>query len=417
MVADPVLTRVRGDHQMKAKLTPAFVAGASTEAERMTWWDEGLSGFGLMVTRKGHKSWVVQYRAGGRSRRLHLKTTLTLTEARREARALLGSVARGGDPLIERRKVERAKENTLAAITQEWIDKAGVHLRALKERERVLRTLVLPKLGDRQIEDISRLDIVRMLDQIAVENGPVASDNALAYLRKIMNWHATRSEFRSPIVAGMARSNPAKRRRQRILSDDEIRALWTAAEAHPSAFARFVQFVLLTATRRSEAAAMRRSEVTGDEWIIPEQRYKTGLQLLVPLSPATRAVFDKVPKVSASGLVFTTDGKAPISGFSQFKAQFDALMLTELRRQNPEAVMPRWTIHDLRRTARSLMSRAGVPTDHAERCLGHVMGAIRGTYDRYEYRTEKQRAFEALAALLERIINPAAGNVRQLRAG
>ena len=82
-------------------------------------------------------------------------------------------------------------------------------------------------------------------------------------------------------------------------------------------------------------------------------------------------------------------------------------MLTELRTENPEAELPRWTLHDLRRTARSLMSRAGVPSDHAERCLGHVLLGIRGTYDRHEYLNEKRHAFEALAALIQRIVNPA----------
>ena len=104
--------------------------------------------------------------------------------------------------------------------------------------------------------------------------------------------------------------------------------------------------------------------------------------------------------------MFTTDGKRPLAGFSKFKRAFDAKVLAELRKEKPDAELPRWTLHDLRRTARSLMSRAGVPSDHAERCLGHVLPGIRGTYDRHEYLNEKRRAFEALAALIERIVNP-----------
>lgn len=159
---------------------------------------------------------------------------------------------------------------------------------------------------------------------------------------------------------------------------------------------------------------MRRSEVVGEEWAIPQERYKTGLELVLPLSPAARAVLDRVPKVGKSGFVFTTDGKRPISGFSKFKRTFDADMLVALRKQDPEVTMPRWTLHDLRRTARSLMSRAGVPSDHAERCLGHILPSVRGTYDRYEYMAEKKRAFEALAALVDRIINPPRDNVAPL---
>jgi integrase len=151
---------------------------------------------------------------------------------------------------------------------------------------------------------------------------------------------------------------------------------------------------------------MRRSEVVGKEWIIPQERYKTGLELVIPLSTLAQAVLSAVPKVGKSGFAFTTDGKRPISGFSKFKRAFDAKVLAELQKQNPEVELPRWTLHDLRRTARSLMSRAGVPSDYAERCLGHVLPGIRSTYDRHEYLNEKRHAFDALAALIERTVNP-----------
>ena len=232
------------------------------------------------------------------------------------------------------------------------------------------------------------------------------ADHVLAYLRRVMTWHAARSDdFRSPIVRGMARTRPSQRRRQRVLSDDEIRAVWRAAAASPSAFGYLVQFLLLTATRRTEAAAMRRREVVGNDWIIPQERYKTGLELVIPLSPAAQTVLSAVPKIGKSGFVFTTKGKRPIGGFSKFKRNIDANVLAELRKENPEAELPRWTLHDLRRTARSLMSRTGVPSDHAERCLGHVLPGIRGTYDRHEYLNEKRRAFDALATLIDRIVN------------
>jgi integrase len=213
----------------------------------------------------------------------------------------------------------------------------------------------------------------------------------------------------------MARTSPKQRRRQRVLSDDELRAVCRAAEASPGAFGYLVQFLLLTATRRNEAAGMERGEISGGEWTIPQERYKTGLELVIPLSPPAQAVLAAAPKIGKSGFVFTTDGKTPIAGFSKFKRAFDAEVLTELRKQDPEAKLPRWTLHDLRRTARSLMSRADVPSDHAERCLGHVLPGIRGTYDRHEYLAEKRRAFDALGALVDRIVSPPVGNVVSLR--
>src|SRR5258708_36629056 len=129
-----------------------------------------LSGFGLAVTKGGHRSYVVSYRADGRKRRMHLKHGLTLTDARKEGKAILGAVAKGGDPLTERRKAERAKSETLQAIVDEYVAKEGDRLRTMDERQSVLGRLVLPKLGARQIDDISRTDIVRLLDRIAGAN-------------------------------------------------------------------------------------------------------------------------------------------------------------------------------------------------------------------------------------------------------
>jgi len=346
---------------MRRKLTPAFAAKAMTEpvAARTTYWDPAIPGFGLMVTAKGHRSYVVQYRAAGRSRRMHLKAGLTLRAARKEGRAILGAVAKGADPLGERRAAERVESDTLKAIAEEYLTREGIRLRSIGERRAALQRHVLPKLGARQIGSITRTDIVRLLDHIADTSGAPMADHVLAYLRRVMTWHASRSDdFRSPIVRGMARTRPSQRRRQRVLSDPELKAVWQAAGDSQSAFGHLVRFLLLTATRRTEAAAIRRSEVAGKEWIIPQERYKTRLELVIPLSPSAQALLAAVPKIGKSGFVFTTDGKHPLGGFSKFKQRFDAKVLEELRKHSPEADLPRWTLHDLRRTARSLMSRA-----------------------------------------------------------
>ena len=353
---------------MKTKLTPAFIQKAQPpeHGDRVIYWDEALPGFGLMVTASGHKSFVVQYRAAGKSRRLTIKHEsrggLSLDKAKREARAIIGDVTRGGDPLTERRKATEAAENTFRAIAEEFLARDGARLRSHRQIRLTFERLVYPKLGARQIDDIKRSEVAKLLDRIADENGPVQADVTLSFVRRVMNWHAGRSDdFRSPIVRGMAKTKPSQRRRQRILADDELRAVWQAAEAQSNAFNCLVRFLLLTAARRSEAARMERSEVSGTEWTIPQARYKTGLELLVPLSPAAQAVLAKTPKLG-SRFVFTNDGKHALASFSKFKPKLDKA-----------CGVTGWTLHDLRRTARSLMSRAGVSSDHAERCLGHVM--------------------------------------------
>jgi integrase len=378
------------------RLTENLVKSAKAEpgAERTIYWDVGAPGFGLMVTSAGHSSFVVQYRnAAGESRRMTLGGRLSLKDARREARALLGKVDKGHDPLTERRKKSAEAANTLRSIAEEYLGREGTRLRTIDERRSVFERLVYPKLGARQIETIKRSEINRLLDKIEDESGASMADHTLAYLRRVFNWHAARSDdFRSPIVAGMARLSHKDRERARILDDDELRKVWQAADATPAPFGPFIQFLLLTGARRTEAAAMTWDEINGD-WTLPAARNKTKVDLVRPLSSAAQDVLAKLPRIGR--FVFTTDGKTPISGFSKFKAAFDK-----------KCGVAVWRLHDLRRTARSLMSRAGVNSDHAERCLGHVIAGVRGVYDRHEFRDEKLRAYEALAAQIERIVNP-----------
>jgi integrase len=278
----------------------------------------------------------------------------------------------------------------------------------MDQREAILKRLVYPVIGSKVINKLKRSDIVSLLDKIEDEQGAAMADGALMVVRRICNWHAARDDdFRSPIVRGMTRTDPAKRSRERTLTDDEIRVVWKTAEkiaagglpATPGIqmFAKLVQFILLTGVRRNEGARMVRQERTGVDWLIPAARVKGKREFLIPLSKTALSLLQTIPVIGdeKSGPVFTTDGERPLAAYTQFKRPFDKL-----------CGVKEWTIHDLRRTVRSLMSRAGVPPDHAERAIGHVIGGIRGIYDRHEFYNEKKLAFEALAGLLERILEP-----------
>jgi integrase len=389
---------------MRTKLTPAFVMKAKAQpgAERTLYWDMSLPGFGLQVTAAGHRSWVVQYRSAGRSRRMAIDGVLNLAAARKRARSLLGEVAHNRDPLAEKRKAAALERDTFRSVAEDYFARESGKLRSADHQRAALERLVYQRLGRLPIASILRSDVVRLLDHIEDERGPVMADRTLAIIRKIMNWHASRSDdFRSPLVRTKARSENGSR--DRILKDDELRAVWRTAEAYPGPFGALVLFLLLTGARRSEASAMRWSEISGAEWTLPAERNKTKVDLIRPLSPAALAVIEKLPRIGKGELVFTTDGQHPIGGFSRFKRHFDKA-----------AGVTGWTLHDLRRTARSLMSRAKVDKDHAERCLGHVIGGVRGVYDRHEFQDEKRQVYEALAGLIERILNPQ-DNVRPLR--
>jgi integrase len=247
-------------------------------------------------------------------------------------------------------------------------------------------------MGSRQIDAIKRSDVVRLLDDIERDNGPHQAQAVLRFLSALFNWYASRhDDFVPPIRRGMARTKARDGARDRVLSDDEIRVVWKAAEAFPGPYGYLVRFLLLTATRRGEAAEMTRNELSGDDWIIPAARMKNKLEFVVPLSKAAAAVLDGLPKLGP--FLFTLYGRGATNNFSTNKARLDEA-----------SGVTGWRIHDLRRTARSLMSRAGVAPDIAERCLAHTIGGVRGVYDRYAYHKEKKEAFAALAVQVERIV-------------
>ena len=393
------------------KLTDIAIRNLKPGPARREIADPGARGLYVVIQPSGAKSYAVRYRYAGKPRKLTLTAGISLAAARKAAADALYQVEQGHDPTVAKRQARQAQRlaaaDTFQAIAEEYQRREGGRLRSAHWCRGVLMRLVYPTLGDRPIAEIRRSEITRLLDKIeegeplGVKGGPVMADRALAIVRKIFNWHATRSDdFRSPIVRGMARVDARARARTRILTDDELRRVWQAAAAGEGPFDRFVQFLLLTAARRTEAAAMSWQEIDGADWTLPPARNKTKVDLVRPLSAAAQAVLARVPRLAGCNLVFSTDGRTAIDGFDHFKKRFDV-----------QCGVSGWRLHDLRRTARSLMSRAGVNSDHAERCLGHVITGVRGTYDRHEYHAEKQRAFEALAAQIERIVNPQANVV------
>jgi Arm domain-containing DNA-binding protein/integrase-like protein len=353
-------------------------------------------GLYVILQPSGRRGFAVRYRFNGEPKKLTLPNGVTLAQARVLAADAMLAVGKGIDP-SEAKKTAQAKaaaaaKDTLSAIGAEYYRRDGKSLRSAAVREGILKRLVYPTLGARQIADVKRSEIIRLLDKIEDENGPRQADIVLAVVRRIMNWYAARSdEFRSPIVRGMARCKPKERERSRILNDDELRAVWKAAEA-AGTFGALVRFLLLTGARRNEAAKME-DEVDGTGcWTLPASRSKTKVDLARPLSRTAQAILDAQPRIGNCRFAFTNDGKRPIGGFSYLKKEFDKA-----------CGVTGWQLHDLRRTARSLLSRAGVASDHAERCLGHAIGGVRGVYDRHRYIEEMRAAFEKLAQQIHRI--------------
>jgi integrase len=376
--------------------------------------DRGCAGLHLIVQPSGHKSWAVRFRYRGQTRKLTLGpfldnggqepggepvigAPLSLASARELATKALRQAKSGVDPTAEKRKQRvaqhAAEADTLASIAEEFLRREGVKLRTVSQRASDLR-LFYPTLGRLPVDQIRRGQYHRVLDHIADHNGPHRADRALAGLKRLLSWHAERSEFISPLGRGGRRTSMKELARSRVLTDEELRKLWLAAETYPGPYGAFLRFTLLTATRRGESAGLRRSEISDDgrTWIIPGSRYKNGKDTLIPLSEAAQAIVRQQP-VLDGGYIFSADGSRPMGGFDKRKRDFDKV-----------SGVVDYRLHDLRRTSRTLLSRAGIPVDLAERALGHTMTGVRSTYDRHDYENEKRHAFEALAAQISRVV-------------
>jgi integrase len=396
-----VISLAQGKPMPPRKLTDDFVKDATAEpgAERTIFWDTEVKRFGLMVTQSGHKSFVLQYRdrATGEQHRLSIpQDAFKVKKAREWARDNKADVHLGGNPIVERRKIERLDETTFKAIAEKYL-KMSAKLRSIKLVRSSLERFALPAFGEKQIAEIKKSDISDMRDRVASGSGPGAADYAVSVIARVMNFHERVSDdFKAPSFKGLALQKAAEQARDRILNDDELRAFWKATEGEGAkgSFRPMLRFILLTATRRDEAAEMAWSEIDGKDWVIPKERYKTKTELLIPLSDAAQKVLAGIPRTKSKYVFVTASGKA-LKSFSAAKAELDE-----------DCGVNDWTIHDLRRTARSLLARAGVSEDHAERCLGHKIRGISGTYNRHAYYDEKKQAFEKLAALVDRIVNP-----------
>jgi len=366
--------------------------------------DKEIKGFIARRLPSGSVSYGLQYRAPNGKRRwlgLGIHGNVTADEARRLAKKRAGEVADKRDPAAEEKAARNVAVNTVDAVLDAFIDIyiAENGLRSANAIKSAFDRLVRAEIGKESIYSLTRSRITTVLDKIAHDSGPVMADRVLAYLRRAFNWQMARDEqFNSPIIKGMARTKPSERKGKRILDDQEIRDVWTALDRldlgkdAPDCYPRYIRSILLTGLRRTEVSRAHRGEINGNAWIVPPERMKHKLPHLVPITPALAALFGDRDEFLFSS---DDDGKRAFSGYSKAKKALDR-MIAKMRKTEGRKPMPHWTLHDLRRTARSIMSRYATP-DIAERVIGHVIPGVRGVYDLYEYVDEKRAALEKLA--------------------
>lgn len=422
-----------------------YFSGATLQGETAP------NGFAVRVTAAGAKSFVLFYRRDGRK---FLDTIgkwdespkggdMTVLAGIKAAKKRMSEVKAGTDKkgkAIDVRPERTIKLQdgtkpgglTIAGMLDQFVKRhvedAKRPLRSGDQIKAAFDRLVKPRIGPLDVRALKREHITAMLDRIEDDSGPIMATRTLAYFRKALNWHATRDgEFNSPIVIGMARGTTGIRQRVLVKTTEEkfdpqeLVDVLTALEIAdvPDCYRRYIKLLLLCVARRNEVADMHSSEIEGSTWTVPAARYKrlpkhAHLDHVVPLSAAARELIGPLPK-KPGYLISTTDGEVAFSGFSKAKAALDK-SIAEIREKAGRPPLANWTLHDIRRTGRTLMARAGVISEHAEHCMGHLPPALEQNYDCHDYTKEKRDAFEKLAALVTTILNPPQGNVVPMRA-
>jgi integrase len=381
---------------MRKSLTDKGAAALKPRGKRYAEPDPELRGFYVRVQPSGAKSFVaVTPNPHGKQVWTTIRNVLSIKEAREQARIIIKRV-RAGLPAFDTPPV---KPDTFEDIAEQWLKR---HVRAKKLRSegevtRLLRAHVYPAWKDRAFLNIWRSDVAALLDEVEDDHGARQADYVLAIVRGIMNWYATRHDnYVPPIVKGMRRTNPKERARARILADDEIRLIWKQAEANGT-FGALIRLLLLTAQRREKVASMRWQDVSIDgTWTIAAEAREKGTAGELVLPPAAVEIIRAQPHIGDNLHVLAGRGNGHINGYSKAKRLFDAKL----------PGIPHWQLHDLRRSARSLMARAGVRPEIAERVLGHALQGVEHVYDRHGYSDEKADALQRLAVLIDGIIHP-----------
>src|SRR5215510_6593771 len=389
-----------------ARLTNRSVEAMKPGPARQEIPDSLLPGLYLVVQPSGAKGWAVRYRHQGVPRKLTLGShpALGLKDARELGAKALRTVAEGRDPGREKIAARAAKADSVDRIVEDFLERhvrRSNRPRTAQETERLLRQHVLPRWRGRVVHDITRRDVLDILDRVVDGGAPIAANRVFAAVRKFFNWCVARDILPASPCAGV-KPPTAERARDRVLSDDELRRVWAAAEKLGGTFGPLVKLLALTGQRRDEVAGIWWDELDLDTrlWTLPPARTKNNQPHEVPLSKAALAVLQNVPRTASSPFVLTTNGGASAaSGYSKGKRRIDASLPGD---------MPAWRLHDLRRTAASGLARLGISLPVIEKVLNHSSGSfagIVGVYQKHSFASEKAQALEAwgnfVAALVE----------------
>lgn len=376
---------------MRKALSVKAIEAFKPKVKRYEVHDLLCPGFSLRVFPTGRKVFTVKYRYGLTQRRLPIGVhpRISLAEARNKALEALRLVDEGIDPAARRRTIGMSVES----ICSDFIQKYAKRNRSWKQTERILQREFVSVYGQRDIREIKRHDIIELMDGVIERGASYAANRLHSNLRRLFNWLTERGVVETSPVAG---TKPPSREqpRDRVLMDDEIRAVLRVCAKEPYPFGQFVPLLLATAQRRGEVSRMTWASVdlVSKQWVIPAELSKNGKPHVVPLNDFALRLLAEIPRFADCDWVFTTTRRSPISGFSK-----------ALRHVHAQSNSRSWRFHDLRRTAATGMARLGVLPHVVEKALNHTSGVVSGiaaVYNLFQYQAERREALDKWGSFL-----------------
>jgi integrase len=398
----------------KLKMTVAALDRIKPPREgQVDYFDAAYPGLALRVTANGVRSWTYFGRVHGKLKRATIGRypDLSLAKARVKAGETADAMRAGTDPTAAKRAARREPrdKDQFEIVAREWLMRDQKGNRSAAEVKRVIERDVLPALGRRKIQTITRRDIIDLVDGIVDRGAETMARRTHAYLHRLFRWAVGRDIIDVNPVADLPKPG-AETARDRFLTDTELRELWKAASATDWPFGPALKLLILTGARRDEISALRWKELNIADAVIRLEgaRTKNGQPHEIALSEPALEIAKALPKIGNSEFVFTTTGKTPISGWSRAKAAIDEQL----------EAFPLFRLHDLRRTVATGMQRLGVRLEAIEAVLGHVSGSRRGVvgvYQRHSFADEARAALIAWGDHVVKVVGGKPAKVVKLR--
>ncbi|WP_137700028.1 tyrosine-type recombinase/integrase [Marimonas lutisalis] len=401
-----------------AKLTAASVERIKPTEKRQEIPDALMPGLYLVVQTSGKRSWQVRYRAAGVHRRMTLGRypLVGLAEAREKAADALRAAQDGGDPAADQKAAKASRLSSDNTVRSQIDTYHKRHLKTLKTGNAVMQSLqfnVVPVWGDRDVTDISRRDIVLLLDSIVDDGRATTANRVKAYLSKFFGWCEDRGVIEQSPAIGL--KLPAKEKsRDRPLNNGEIRLFWLACDMEPAPWGALFKILLLTGQRSGEVARMQWGDIDG-EGVWRLSTTKNDERHDVPLPQAAKDIIDAQPRLGP--YVFTTRGDTPALSTSKPAARIASRMSTIASEEAGEPVtVPHWRPHDLRHTVKTGLASLGVSLEIRSRATNHLsdIPPMDRRYNHYDFTEEKRRALDAWSRLVMDIVEGGSGNVVRL---